>query len=424
MESTLLRNKPFMTLMTAQLISSLGDWLSIVAIITMVGMKWNATPMEVSFVILCLALPMALLGPFTGTVADRVNRKWLMIVSDLVRAGLILVLAIASSIWVVYVCLFLIGLLSAVFIPAKNGKLKELVKQEDMKSAMSISSMIGSTTKVLGPLLSGMLVTVFGAQLVFMIDSATFFLSALLIIAIPKSVIILEDDGNEDEEESHTFKDDFKTGLHFIKQSRYLVVGMFVLGLSLMILQLSDSQIIVLVRELSNASPNLFGLIVTGSGLGMFLAGLVLTKKTDYNALLLMFLGVCGIGVSFGMMGLLTSLDLSFSSIWGPVLGFLAGISAGLIFIPFQASVQTETPARMTGRVFGVINSVTTSATIVGPLLGGWLATWLGILPTFMITASLLIVVSLIGLISREKIERGKKHVSESKQAAQGTTPG
>ena len=110
-----------------------------------------------------------------------------MITSDLVRAGLILVLTVADSLWVVYVCLFIVGVFSAVFIPAKNGKLKELVADSDMKSAMAITSMIDSSTKVLGPLLSGILVASLGAQLVFMIDSGTFLVSASLIFFLPNA---------------------------------------------------------------------------------------------------------------------------------------------------------------------------------------------------------------------------------------------
>ena len=82
------KNKHFITLMTAQAISSLGDWLSIVAIITLVGLKWEATPMQMSFIILSLAMPMALLGPISGTIADRMERKKLMVFSDVVEGGL------------------------------------------------------------------------------------------------------------------------------------------------------------------------------------------------------------------------------------------------------------------------------------------------------------------------------------------------
>ncbi|MGM7683361.1 MFS transporter [Cytobacillus sp. Hm23] len=415
---SLMKNKGYLTLMVAQAISSIGDWLSIVAIITLVGLKWNATPMEVSLIFLCLAVPMALLGPVAGVVADRLNRKTLMIVSDVVRAGLILILTIADAIWMVYICLFIIGVFSAVFVPAKNGKLKELVPQDDMKGAMSITSMIDSTTKVIGPLLSGLLVAAVGAKLVFYIDSATFIVSALIILFLPNAVNSLQDENNEEEHVKSSFKDDFVLGMSFIKSNRFMLVGMFFLGFSLLILQLSDSQIIVLIRELTTASPDLFGYIVAAAGIGTFFSGLLLAKKTEYNAFPLMLIGVCGIGLSFGMMSVLTYVDLDYSIIWGIVLGFFAGFAAGVVFVPFYATAQVETPGHMTGRVFGVINSVTTTATIIGPLLGGWLATSIGVIPTFMITGSLLIIVSFIGFFAKNSIERGKDNVPESKPGA------
>lgn len=409
----LLKNKGYITLMSAQAISSIGDWLSIVAIITLVGLKWESSPLEVSFVFLCLAAPMALFGPVAGIVADRFSRKTLMIVSDVVRAALILLLTVATSLWMVYATLLAVGIFSSLFIPAKNGKLKELVAEEDMKGAMSITSMIDSSTKILGPLVSGLLVTVFGAQQVFIIDSATFAVSAVILLFIPNAVRL---EFSETEPAQESFRKEFALGFSFLKSSRFMLTGMMLVGLSLLILQAADSQLIVLIRELTYASPDLFGYLVTGSGLGMFVAGFLLAKKTDYNPYPLMLLGVCGIGASFGIMGLLTHYDLSYSILWGPGLGFTAGFSASLIFVPFQATVQVHTPVHMTGRVFGVINSVMTTATIIGPLLGGWIATIIGVIPTFTITASLLVLVSLIGFLTKRKVERGNADVSTSKQ--------
>ncbi|PGZ95157.1 MFS transporter [Bacillus sp. AFS029533] len=414
-------NKGFLTLMVAQAISNIGDWLSIVAIITLVGLKWNASPIEVSFIILCLAVPMALLGPVAGTFADRFSRKQLMVLSDIVRAGLFVLLALANTLWMVYICLFTIGLFSAVFNPAKNGKLKELVPNEEIKSAMSITAMIDSATKIFGPILSGILVSAAGTTPVFYINSVSFIISAILIFLLPKVAQQIKGEKVKDKSKS-SYKTEFMEGLSFIKTNTQILVGMLFLGFSLLILQLSDSQIIVLIRELKHASPGLFGYLVTGSGVGMFFSSLILAKKTNYRAYNLMLIGVCGIGFGFGMMALFTHFNLDFSIVWAPLLGLFAGFAAGLVFVPFQASVQVDTPVELTGRVFGVIGSVTTTATIIGPLLGGWLSTVIGVIPTFIISASLLVFVSLIGFLTKNRVERGKNYVSESQQGAPTAT--
>ncbi|WP_129688929.1 MFS transporter [Gottfriedia acidiceleris] len=414
-------NKGFITLMVAQAISNIGDWLSIVAIITLVGLKWNASPIEVSFIILCLAVPMALLGPVAGTIADRFSRKQLMVLSDIVRAGLFVILALANTLWMVYICLFTIGLFSAVFNPAKNGKLKELVPNDEIKSAMSITTMIDSATKIFGPILSGILVSAAGTTPVFYINSVSFIISAILIFLLPKVVEQIKEEKVKDKAKS-SYKTEFMEGVTFIKSKTQILVGMLFLGFSLLILQLSDSQIIVLIRELKHASPGLFGYLVTGSGVGMFFSSLILAKKTNYRAYNLMLIGVCGIGLGFGMMALFTHINLDFSIVWAPLLGLFAGFAAGLVFVPFQASVQVDTPVELTGRVFGVIGSVTTTATIIGPLLGGWLSTVIGVIPTFIISASLLVFVSLIGFLTKNRVERGKKDVSESQQGAPTAT--
>ncbi|MCA1055729.1 MFS transporter [Rossellomorea aquimaris] len=420
--TSLSKNKHFITLMTAQAISSLGDWLSIVAIITMVGLKWEATPMQMSFIILSLALPMALLGPISGTIADRMERKTLMILSDVIRGGLILLLVLASNVWMVYICLFLIGIFSSVFVPAKNGKLKEIVADEQIKGAMSLTSMIDSSTEVIGPLVSGILVTTVGAHNVFYIDSATFFLSALLIFFLPKAVNRIETSvEHENSEVGSSFKKELKVGFQFLKKSTFFMYGLFLLGISLLILQLSDSQIIVLIRQLTDASPDLFGYTVTGSGVGMLVTGFYLAKKTDYNAFIYMCIGVLGIGLGFGGMGILTYYDVTLSVVWFPAIGLFAGGTAALVFIPFQAAVQEKTPVHMTGRVFGVINSTTTTATIIGPLAGGALATLIGIIPSFIVTGSLLIVLFIVSIVIRKRVaEEENNHVTESQSGTQG----
>lgn len=422
MAEKLSRNKNFITLMGAQAVSGLGDWLSIVAIMTLVGLKWEASSLEMSFIILSLAIPMALFGPITGALADRLERKMLMVVSDVVRGGLILLLTLATEVWMVYIVLFTIGIFSSFFVPAKNGKLKELVSDVQIKGAMSFSSMIDSSTKVIGPLVSGILVSMVGPTNVFYIDSATFFVSAFLIFLLPKGAKEEKEIEELEKQQGPSFKEELKAGFQFIKKSTFLMYGMFLLGISLLILQLSDSQLIILLRELTDVSPDLFGYTVTGAGVGMLLTGMFLTKKVEYNPFLYMCFGVLGIGVGFGGMAILTHYDLGLSILWVPALGLIAGGSAGLVFIPFQAAVQEKTPVHMTGRVFGVVNSTTTIATIIGPLVGGGLATLIGIIPSFIVTSMLLVILFIFSLFFRNKVEQENQHVAESQSRTHRTT--
>lgn len=192
-EGKLKANKPFMLLIAAQLVSNVGDWLHILALLTMVGFKWNATPWEITAISLCMAVPLLLGGPFAGYLSDRFNRKALMIGSDLARAGIVVCLVFAGSLWQVYVLLVAKGIMDVLFSPAKSGKLKELVPAAQMDKAMALSSSIEQITKIVGPALGGLLVAAFGIAACYVIDSATFILSAVILIGLPRAAALKKD---------------------------------------------------------------------------------------------------------------------------------------------------------------------------------------------------------------------------------------
>ncbi|WLD92458.1 MFS transporter [Alkalihalobacillus sp. AL-G] len=417
MKNSLLRNKSFVALISAQTISSIGDWLSIIAIFSLVGLRWEATPFEMSLVILSMALPMAVMGTVGGVIADRVERKFLMVASDVIRAILIIIISFASNLYVIYICLFFTGLLSALFMPAKNGKLKEILSDTEIKPAMAISSMIDSGSKIIGPLLSGLLVTFVGIIPVFYIDALTFIVSAIIIVLLPK--------GNFDTAAEHdtgkkkSFSHEIVLGFQFIRKNAFLFYGLMLLTISLLVLQLADSQIVILFREIENASPSLLGTAITGTGTGMLVVGAILSKKNEYPAFLYIVLGVVGAGVSFASLAALTVYNTPLPFLWAPGIAFVAGLSGGLVFIPFQANVQVETPVHMTGRVFGLINSIMMTATIIGPILGGWLATEFGIIPTFIATGSLLACIGSIAFLNRNRVERSDGVVTEGQRGTQ-----
>ncbi len=99
---------------------------------------------------LCTAIPMMIGGPIAGYISDKMNRKHLMIVSDILRAGFVIALIFAGSLWKVYTIIVVKGFIDSFFSPAKSGKIKELVPSEHMASAVALSSGIEQITKIVG----------------------------------------------------------------------------------------------------------------------------------------------------------------------------------------------------------------------------------------------------------------------------------
>ncbi|NGQ96783.1 MFS transporter [Brevibacillus sp. SYP-B805] len=79
-------NRSFLYLMTAQAVSNLGDWIDLLALFSLVALEWRASSVEMTLLVLCLAVPVVLFGPPAGVLADRHERKTLMMAADLVRA--------------------------------------------------------------------------------------------------------------------------------------------------------------------------------------------------------------------------------------------------------------------------------------------------------------------------------------------------
>lgn len=117
MNKELLKLKPYMFLLSAQTVSNLGDWLNILALLALVGLKWHASPLAVSGAMLCLTVPSIVFGSLAGAMADRFERKTLMIISDVLRAVVVIGVVFSTQLWQVYVLLCLKTLLSSLFEP-------------------------------------------------------------------------------------------------------------------------------------------------------------------------------------------------------------------------------------------------------------------------------------------------------------------
>ncbi|MDT3428468.1 MFS family permease [Paenibacillus forsythiae] len=407
-KSKLTLSRPLLLLLSAQLISNVGDWLHVLALLTMVGLKWHATPWEITAISLCMAAPMLLGGPFAGVAADRLNRKALMIGSDVARAVIVASLVFAGSLTQVYVLLLLKGMMDVIFSPAKSGKLKELVPASQMDAAVGLSSSIEQITKILGPALGGLLVAMFGVSACYLIDSATFMVSAAILAALPsRAGAGSRTEGRAGDWQS--FRREMAAGLRMIAGMPAVLSGILMLVSVLLVLNIADSQLVTLFRIIPGVSGDLLGWCVGASGLGTLIAALLAGRMGgSRHPLLFMGIGAVLMGAVSAGAAVATATGQPGAVIY--ILLFsaflLAGVGAGFVFIPFQVMLQKRTPVAYTGRVFGTVNSLTSTSVILGPVAGGALVTASGPVLAYIVSGLLTLLLGAAMLLLRGWIER------------------
>jgi MFS family permease len=187
---TLLRhNRNYRLLWTGNLISLLGDWFNLLAAAELVSNLTNSG-VAISYLFMARFLPLFLFSPLAGVLADRYNRRTLMIISDLLRAGIVLgflFIRTSDQIWFFYLLTVLQFALSALFTPARSAILANVVDRRDLVTANALDSLTWSTMLALGAFLGGVVATIFGAETAFVADALTFMLSAWIISRITTS---------------------------------------------------------------------------------------------------------------------------------------------------------------------------------------------------------------------------------------------
>src|SRR5215469_4278750 len=176
-------NANFRRLWLAQIVSENGDWFYTLAIYSLL-LNLTGKASSVALALVLQVLPHTLLGPLAGTVNDRLSRRKVMIVSDLVRMVVVacmLLVRTRDSVWIVYPLLFFETVMVAFFEPARSAVIPNIVAEEDVIVANTLSSATWSFDLAIGSVLGGIVAAWLGRDAVFVINSLSFGASALLI---------------------------------------------------------------------------------------------------------------------------------------------------------------------------------------------------------------------------------------------------
>ena len=183
-------NRDFRNLWFGQVVSELGDWFSIVAIFNLL-LELTHRAQALGWFLIIIHLPTAVVGPIAGILVDRLDRKRLMIITDLIRAALLLgylFVRRADQIWIVYLIAALEVSMMTFFEPARTATIPNICDKRELVAANALGSVTWSTMLTIGAALGGFVAAVFGREICFVIDSLSFVLSAFIIgkVNIPR----------------------------------------------------------------------------------------------------------------------------------------------------------------------------------------------------------------------------------------------
>ena len=184
--SLVARNRNFRLLWFGQLVSQLGDWFNTVAVYALLyELTGSATAVAAMMVV--QFLPIAIVGPVAGVIVDRHDRRRIMIGADLVRGVAILGLLFAdtaSTVWIAYAAIGVSVAAQGFFEPARSSTIPMVVDRADLLTANALSTASWSAMLAVGASLGGLVTALVGRDAAFLINSLSFFLSAVLIAGI------------------------------------------------------------------------------------------------------------------------------------------------------------------------------------------------------------------------------------------------
>jgi MFS family permease len=368
----------------AQVVSLLGDFLALFAVISVVSFRLRGTPAEVTGVQIAYMLPLALLGPIAGVFVDRWPVKQTLVASDIIRAGLVVLLFFTTSIWQIYAVLAAMSCVSSFFAPAQSVTIRSHVPAHGLMSANALMQLAMMGVRVIGPAAAGALVAWFGPRVCYTLDVFSFIASAALISSVaivrPQQTPSPSRPSNSVQGVLH----DMGEGARFIVHHAALSFVVLAMAAGLFTIGCFGPLIAIYVRESLHARAGIFGIISAMVGVGMlFGTPFVRRIATSFSNTTLVLGGLAGIGLGALLLG-----SLPFVSV--ALLGmFTIGFTFAGIIVPAQTLMQRETPHALMGRISSTVMSVVFFAQLIGLVLSGVLAQLFGVRMVFILCAGI-----------------------------------
>ena len=409
----LLRSGPFRRYVIGSAISDTGTWMQ------MMAQGWVMSTLTNRAILLGLVnfaagLPTIILTPSGGSAADRLDKRKILIatqVAQIIFAAALgwLVLAHRVQIWHIISFAALLGITIAFEMPAISALVPELVKRDEIAAAVALDRAVFHGSRLVGPSLAGLFIGWWGAASAFFVNAFSFVALIIALVSLPKRPV-----GTAEEEEQR--RSGFVEGIRYVRSNRIIVSMIMLIALNTLFVfpAISPAMLPLYVRNTLQLGPESLGWLMAVSGTGAFLGAIGLLSVARERRLKFMSGNV--IAIAFGVFGMSRAHSFPLAAVAMGTIAIALSMNFGLA----NTIVQEHAPAHLRGRVSAVFGMSFFGLMPIGGLIIPGFSDLIGI-PTALAVASVLYGIGalvVLSLAGRHVCDRPASPVSEPEIAA------
>ncbi|MFV2014392.1 MAG: MFS transporter, partial [Candidatus Heimdallarchaeota archaeon] len=422
---SVIKNKDFASIFIGGFISDMGTFFSIIAIIFLAIEKTNQLSTResaqlVALITVARIVPTLFFGPVAGVLVDRFDRKKIMILSDifsgLTTVGFIFVTEISQM----FVLAFLGSISTIFFYPARGASIPKVVEPEQLVQANGLIQTFTQISILVGPGIAGLLIKQYGLEIAFIIDSLSFFISALLLLVIRVDLNPVQNNGKLT---IMKVLSDLKDGLILVKNDKLISFILILFSVSLIGIGMINPLFAFYLKTEFGMDERDFGFILSFSAISGVVTAIFITKKGQIkNKVRILVIGIYLVGIGMLLVGLAAHFESNnikfgildyYLNIPSETLLLYIGMavigSVNVVFnVPFSALMQAIVKNEDLGKISGFLGTILSLSQTVGALVATILVLYYEINMIFIVIALFLFLVA-----SYFIIDMGKKGISD-----------
>ncbi|MBO9531996.1 MAG: MFS transporter [Solirubrobacteraceae bacterium] len=356
-----LRVRNYRTWFAGQAVSLVGTWMQSVAL-SWLAFELSASGSVIGFVMAAQFVPVLVLGAYGGLLADRMDKRRLLLLTQGALGTLSLLLAVLVlggliALWMVFVIAVLLGVAVSVDTPTRQSFVIEMVGAEHVQNAVSLNSILVNASRAVGPAMAGVLIAAFGVGVCFAVNAASF-------VAVLAALVLMRRDELLPAPPLARARGQLRDGLRYVRGTPELAVPLVMMGIVGCFAYEFPVVLPLVAREALHGGPTTFGLLTSAMGVGAVAGGLVIAsrRRTGTGAL---SLAAVGFGVAIALAAAAPGLGTALAAMLLVGAGSVAFMSTG------NTTLQLTAAPEYRGRVMALWAVTFQGSTpIGGPIIG------------------------------------------------------